>query len=331
MSDHNPNELPLSEQTAGDANPGDPNPVAPGQELTADELLANELPADELPANEPAPRRRPQRASLLRWGAAVLLFVVGGTATAFAVTAPARTDLPGLATPNDGRYAFAPLTLPPLPPGRLSPSDDTVGNRHYADLRQLVLAAPKGAITPTTAPTPAAPTPAAPSKAPVSPAPPSPSPSASAQQPTALWAACADYAKLDANPPRVQVIVTENACRAAATRVWTAPDGTRTELWLQSFGSFDEAHQYYTEITENGVPNAVPLPLLAPEDGTLTGLSDDYPRASGTIAPGGKLPIGRYAYLVAGDVVATVVMSNPAGVLDQPFQQVVTLQSDLLN
>lgn len=341
----------MSDPIQPDATPAAPTPAAPDSNPDVPETpAAPDVPdvwavpeaptAWMVPAvGQPAPRRRPPLATVLRWSAAVLLLAGSGTATAFAVTAPARTDIPGLATPNDGRYAFAPLTLPPLPPGKPAPSVAAGGTRHFADLRQLVLPAPKGALA--TAPS---------ASAPAASASPAASPSASAstaasgapapassqqavpatQQPTAVWAACSDFAKLDANPALLQVIITENACRAAATRIFTAPDGTRTEIWLQSFGSWDEAHQYYTELTTSAAPKAVPQPQAASDDLALAGLANAFPRASGTNGPGGKLPIGRYAFLEDGDVVATVVMSNPAGVLDQPFQQVVTLQSDLI-
>src|SRR5262249_37766031 len=93
-------------------------------------------------AAEPAPRR--DRKKLLRSVALAALLVVTGTATAVAVTLPDRPDLPGLATPNDGRYAFPALTLPPLPSGAAEPKD-AKGRRHAADLRALVLPVPKGA------------------------------------------------------------------------------------------------------------------------------------------------------------------------------------------
>ncbi|MDH6137398.1 hypothetical protein P3T37_006830 [Kitasatospora sp. MAA4] len=299
-----------------------PTTETPTTETPAAETPAAETPTTETPTAAP---RRPRTATVARWAAAVLLLAGSGTAAAFAVTAPARTDLPGLATPNDGRYTFAPLTLPPLPSGRSAPAADPLEHRHYADLRRLLLPPPRGAVTPTL---PVAPS-SSPSSAPAS------SPSASsapaASQPTAHWATCGDFTKLDANPVLLTVIVTENACRAAATQVWTAADGTRTELWLQSFGSEEEADQYFTELTTMGLPKAVPQPMVAPADMALSSLSNAFPRSSGQRGTGGSLPIGRYAYLNAGDVVATVLMTNPVGVADQPFQQVVTLQSDLLN
>ena len=69
---------------------------------------------------------------------------VVGVGCAFAVMAPPRTDLPGLKTPSDGRYVFAPLSLPTLAPGQLPPGDlANTGEQHMADIRKLLLPAPR--------------------------------------------------------------------------------------------------------------------------------------------------------------------------------------------
>ncbi|MFD0529335.1 hypothetical protein ACFQ1I_24460 [Kitasatospora arboriphila] len=101
--------------------------------------------APELLESAGADRPR-SRATLLRWGAAALVLLLSGTGAALAVAAPDRTDIPGLATPNDGRYAFPPLTLPPLPSGKPAPDDAASYGRHFADLRGLLLPLPEGAV-----------------------------------------------------------------------------------------------------------------------------------------------------------------------------------------
>ena len=92
-----------------------------------------------VPAHLSAPHRPPRRwlRTALRWATAAAVFLVVGAVTAAVVMVPARTDLPGLKTPSDHRYTFAPLRLPTLPPGAAGPNeqDPAAGNQtHDADL-----------------------------------------------------------------------------------------------------------------------------------------------------------------------------------------------------
>src|SRR5690606_1129705 len=93
----------------------------------------------------PKPPRRVLRA-VARWTAAALAFGVLGTGTAFGIASLERTDVPGLATEDDGRWDYPELSLPALPAG--SPRPFSAGNPaeiHHADLRDLLLPAPAGA------------------------------------------------------------------------------------------------------------------------------------------------------------------------------------------
>lgn len=97
--------------------------------------------------------RARRRRAAVRWSAAVVVCALAGTGTALAVTAQERTDLPGLATPKDGRYTFPALVLPQLPTGKAVPKENT--NRHAAELRALLLPTPQeagGSLTPAAAP-----------------------------------------------------------------------------------------------------------------------------------------------------------------------------------
>ncbi|HZU59178.1 MAG TPA: hypothetical protein VFA06_25080, partial [Actinocrinis sp.] len=71
---------------------------------------------------EAAARRSRRRRNALRWIGAVAVTLAVGGGTAFALTIPQRTDMPGLGTPSDGRYAFPQLSLPALPAGQPAPA-----------------------------------------------------------------------------------------------------------------------------------------------------------------------------------------------------------------
>ncbi|MFD9125636.1 hypothetical protein [Kitasatospora sp. NPDC059571] len=311
------------------AAPGTVTPAAP--EEAAPERTAPE--ADPLGAwadrsvleRAAADQAKGRRGALLRWGAAVLVLALTGTGAALAVTAPDRTDLPGLATPNDGRYAFPKLELPPLPSGRPSPAESAANGRHYADLRALVLPLPNGAV------------PEQPSATPSAPASPSASgrtaSAAAASGPAgqgAQWAACTDFAGSRAADAAVAAEMSEFGCRTAVRRVWTAADGTRTEIWLFRTGSPAETSGLYTQLTSGASKD---LPGMEPDDFTL---DQDLMKAQGTSRlqqskeQAGGTPTVRLAQLVSGDVAGVVLMTNPKGVAPQAFRQVTLLQVQLL-
>jgi hypothetical protein len=89
---------------------------------------------------------KPKRPFPWRWAGAVVVMLAVGAGSAYGVMAPKRTDLPGLATAADGRYIFAPLTLPSLAPGQADPTASAnAGGQHLSDIRKLLLPAPAGA------------------------------------------------------------------------------------------------------------------------------------------------------------------------------------------
>ncbi|MFF4339364.1 hypothetical protein ACFY00_05395 [Kitasatospora sp. NPDC001540] len=269
-----------------------------------------------------------------RWqvGGALLLAVVTGAAAAVLVTLPERTDVPGLATPNDGRYAFPELTLPPLPVGASAPADSKL-KAHAADLRALLLPLPAGAVAtgPSASPSaPASPSPSASESASASaPASPSGSASAAPSLPPVVgrWIPCDRDAMLAADDTYTLRLTTD-ACRGAAAQGWTTADGTRTELRLFHFGSSDEAADYFGGVRM----------MSGTKDIATTTLDSDgkYPVAAGQLdvrlseQKSGGAPTGSLCWLQSGDVVALIQMTNPKGVPAQAFRQVVALQSSLL-
>jgi hypothetical protein len=288
--------------------------------------------------------REAHRATALRWGAAALLLLLSGTATAVAMTAQARTDIPGLRTANDGRYVFPALTLPPLPSGRPVPSADKGNRRHYADLRGLLLPAPRGASDvsgPPSIPVPVSAGSSANSAPSVSSSPAasagpaaSTDPSASAATDAASvsasagWAKCSEFTDRYRSPALPTAALDENACRAATKRVWTGPDGTRTEIWLLSFGSGTEAGSLYRDL---GPSDLKGVPALTAAPGRIDAGTGTVPKLFATKETGSTGdPVGREVLFSDGDVFASIVMTDPKGVPLQAFQQVTLLQEAML-
>ncbi|GAA4858847.1 hypothetical protein [Kitasatospora terrestris] len=331
-----------------DPTPADPTPAGPtaaaGTAPDTDVWALPSAPTADLLTGQPGdvwavpaelqPRPRRDRTAVRRLVAAAAVLLVTATATAVAVTLPDRTDVPGLATPNDGRYTFPDLALPPLPVDGKLPMD--VKGRHQADLRGLLLPAPKEALPePATAASPSATVSASPGAS-ASAAPASPSATASSASPAASlppvvghWVTCDTEGTLGRNAEEVNARLTENACRAAAAQGWTAKDGTRTEIRLLRFGSQEEA----TDL----------LGLLSSMSGTKHIESSkrdaltEYPVGAGTVLARnsdaratGDIPTGRVAYLQCGDVVAVIELTNPKGVPGQAFRQLIALQSSML-
>ncbi|MFD8693483.1 hypothetical protein [Kitasatospora purpeofusca] len=312
-----------------DPQPGAPAPHAPDDapvQATGTAPTAVDAPRA---GEDPAARRTRRRKAALRWGAAAVVCALAGTGSALAVTAPERTDVPGLATKSDGRYVFPALTLPPLPSGSAVPRENR--SRHAADLRRLLLPAPReavGALAPTALPTPA--TTVSPTAGPTG----SASPSASGTAPAlADRLDCTTLLADEKDPAKLRTLLVQYACRAATAREWTASDGTRTRIRLMAFGSSKEAWPVFVELRDKGNPKDIDgLRSVTPPDWDMLHGVDFVVRETTPGTPGtpGARPAARLAYLSAGDIVAVITMTNPEGVSAAAFQQVVTFQSTLL-
>ncbi|WP_406096327.1 hypothetical protein [Kitasatospora purpeofusca] len=279
--------------------------------------------------------RARRRRAAVRWSAAVVVCALAGTGTALAVTAQERTDLPGLATPKDGRYTFPALVLPQLPTGKAVPKENT--NRHAAELRALLLPTPQeagGSLTPAAAPATGGSPSATPSLSPSSTA--SAASATASGTPSAAGSPAAgrtnERVACDAmtaewnDPGALRAMLLQYACRDAAVREWTAADGTRTQIRLLSFGSRAEAWPLFDRLHTQGALKDAP----ALRNGDTTGW-DTVPGVELTTREvPGTPPATRVALLSAGDVTGVITMTNPRGVPTAAFQQVVTLQSDLL-
>ncbi|MEW2498002.1 hypothetical protein AB0942_31360 [Streptomyces nodosus] len=260
---------------------------------------------------QPAPRkdRRVLRA-VLRWTAAVVVFAVAGSGTAYGIVRMERTDVPGLTTASDGRWDYPEIVRPPLPSGSPAPrAESNKAGAHHADLRALVLPAPEGARE---------------DKA---------LRGADGWLPTKDF--LAEYAQQDERKKFGQQL-TDHGLRHIAARGWTTPDGTRTRIYLLQFNS--AALVDHLVGTEWGL-----APYNGPGyqiRGAETSVYDkDFPGQARiddiayTVYAEAK-PYGaeqvRQAYLTAGDTLAVILQTRKGAAHAVPFHQTVALQGELL-
>ncbi|WP_210592545.1 hypothetical protein [Streptomyces sp. GESEQ-35] len=274
------------------------------------ELVAEAAHGSDEPGQQPVPSARKDRRILRavsRWVAVVAVFAGVGAGTAYGVLGAERTELPGLATESDGRWPYPEISRAPVPSGSRGPLDTkNWAEAHYADLRALVLPAPEGAT-----------------------------------EDRALrgedgWLATKGFlAVFGEKEDRDEAgqLLTDHGLRHIAARGWTTEDGTRTGIYLLQFDTGAVADEVYGNFTEYDEP------AFAARGTTDTDFDDAYPIAAGIedisryaydeVKPYGAEHV-RQAYLRAGDVIAVVVQSRKGAAAAVPFQQTVTLQSQLL-
>lgn len=295
------------QSTAVDARPVE----RPAERPDAEEPQFFVPPMPEAPPVIPPPPARKDRRVLravLRWTAAVVVFAAVGTSAAYGITRMERTDVPGLATEPDGRWDYPTISKPPLPSGSPGPfAEVNTAGAHYADLRKLVLPAPKGAKADT------------------------------ALRGEDGWLATktflAEYAKKD-DQDTVGQLLTDYGLRHIAARGWTTPDGTHTRIYLLQFSTETVVYELtsgefvrYNEpqYAVRGTETVVPDTGFASEAQVDDVLRYTYAETK----PYGAEQVWQ-AYLSAGDTIAVVVQSRKGTAEPLPFQQTVVLQSQLL-
>ncbi|GHH90921.1 hypothetical protein [Streptomyces capillispiralis] len=272
------------------------------------------VPGPPVPEQPPAvpgpsgPRDRRVLRAVLRWTAAVVVFAAVGAGAAYGITGMERTDVPGLATASDGRWEYPPLTKPPLPSGSPGPqAESNPAGTHHADLRALLLPAPRGA-----------------------------------REDKALRGAdgwletevfLKEYAaKEDRDQFRQQLV--DGGLRHIAARGWTTADGTRTRVYLLQFDTAAVVEDTFFR----------PLfPFSAPSHpvrgAAVVGPDETFPDQSAVAGVQRRAYVenepyaaeqDRQAYLAAGDVLAVVLQSRKGTAPAVPFRQTVVLQSQLL-
>ncbi|WP_435610542.1 hypothetical protein [Streptomyces sp. C10-9-1] len=274
--------------------PPGPAVVAPGPTATAVD------PADT--GRAPASRLR---RSVGLWLAAVLLCSGAGAGTALVVTAMERTNVPGLQTRPDGRWDYPELSLPALPVS--VPRPFTEGNRgevHHADVRGLLLPAPRGA-----------------------------EPDEGLDGgfvPVDRYLGEFEEGEREALRRKLGDL----GVRHVAARGWSMPDGTRTRIYLLRFTSV----AYATAFKDEGLVLGAAVGAR-PADGPESELDGDYTavgKVAGTLAwvygepePHGEEQL-RHGHVLAGDTLALILQTRKGGVPPVPFHQTVVLQNQLL-
>ncbi|WP_031479104.1 hypothetical protein [Streptomyces bicolor] len=263
----------------------------------------------QAPVQPPAPKDRRVLRAVLRWTAAVVVCAAVGAGAAYGITGMERTDVPGLATESDGRWDYPTLTRPPLPSGSPRPFAETnKSGTHHADLRALVLPAPKGATAD------------------------------KALRGDDGWLATkdflAEYGQKEDRDEFGQQLV-DYGLRHIAARGWTTQDGTHTRIYLLRF---DTAAVVDGLFADGLATMSSPRYELRGAEAAV--YDEDFPeeaRQIGEISPSVYAEVEPYgdeevrqAYLPAGDVLGVIVQSRKGGARAVPFQQTVVLQSQLL-
>ncbi|MEJ8635843.1 hypothetical protein ABZY19_37260 [Streptomyces sp. NPDC006475] len=263
-------------------------------------------PAPAVPPALATPGRRRRLRTVLRWTAATVVFAALGTGVAYGITEQERTDVPGLATEDDGRWVYPKLAKPVLPAGAVDPFDRTnEGQVHYADLSALLLPLPAGAR---------------PDK----------------QLKGGRVPAGRFLAEFPGHQREdLEQDLTDGGLRHVVARGWTMADSTSTRIYLLRFHSVAFADAFFSAhlggepeavAALNGVDQVAPVDESYPS--TTAGVPSTDRHVYGESEPGAVHV--RHAYITAGDTVALIVQSRKGTSAAVPFHQTVVLQNQLL-
>ncbi|GAA0301749.1 hypothetical protein GCM10010302_45260 [Streptomyces polychromogenes] len=286
----------MTEQTTG-------APEAPGEPA----VEAAEAVGASGPPVPPAPKDRRRLRAVLRWTAAILVFGAAGAGTAYGITRPARTEVPGLSTKDDGRWAYPVLARPTPPPGAPLPfAPDNPDGIHYADLTQLLLPAPQGSA---------------------------PDAGLKLEKDSAVTVDTflAEYEPSARDKLRQQFDL--DGLRQIAARGWTTPDGTRTRIYLLRFHASGFADRFKGcgfGMELNGVKG-----IDSDEVWGKAKAAQVSPALEGVKVLAETVPFGdeqtRVGCVPSGDVQALILQNRKGGAAAVPLHQAVILQDQLLH
>lgn len=245
--------------------------------------------------------------SALRWIAVLAVFAVAGTASAYGITRLEREDVPGLPAATEGLWEYPRLSAAPLPSDSPAPfADEDEPGVHHADLRALVLPAPKGAVEDR------------------------------ALRGSEGWPATDRFLAEYAEPDRAALgqLLVDTGLRHIAARGWTTEDGTHTRIYLLHFSTaavVDDLFHQHLALRDapghrvRGAERSVPDEDLPDASGIA-----EIRRAVYDESGSHGAEHVRQAYLSAGDVLAVVLQSREGSVDTVPFVQTLALQTQLL-
>ncbi|MCX4691941.1 hypothetical protein [Streptomyces sp. NBC_01408] len=278
----------MTEHTTADAPEPEPTAVPEG-------AAAAKAPA--------APKDRRVLFAVLRWTAAVLVFGTVGAGVAYGISRPERTDVPGLSTESDGRWAYPALARPTLPPGAPLPfSKENRDGIHYAGLTQLLLPAPAGST-----------------------------PDATLKLEKDSEVTADTFLEEYETEPRdsLRKDFAADTPREIVARGWTMPDGTRTRVYLLRF------HSAGFTSSVHACPGVLKGVNSLPLDVDWTKASTSLPTSENKIAVHKEgEPVGDEQTAVgciqSGDIEAVILQTRKGGVASVPLHQTVILQHQLL-
>lgn len=292
----------MTEPTTADESGAVPAATTIAAEAEAEAVAGPEVAT--VAQAQAAPKDRRALFAVLRWTAAVLVFATVGTGVAYGISRPERTDVPGLSTENDGRWAYPALAKPTLPPGAPLPfSKENRDGIHYAGLTQLLLPAPAGST---------------------------PDPTLKLEKDSRV--AEDTFLEEYEDEPResLRKKFATDGPREIVARGWTLPDGTRTRIYLLRFHS---AESTAADPRCGGVPMKGVSSLPLDVDWT-TSAGSRPPQENKTSVHKEGEPVGDEQTAVgciqSGDVQAMIIQHRKGQVASVPLHQTVILQHQLL-